>query len=271
VEDGGGPHHLTAQGAGTSGKHMQTPVDIYSDDALVRLYDHFNPWAQDNEFYLSLARQTGGPVLDLGCGTGLAAVRMAEAGFRVVGADPAAGMLGLARTRPGTEQVAWIHAAGQDLAIPERFGLIYMTGHAFQALLSDEDAVALLRNAGRHLAPGGRFAFETRNLLARAWEDWNPEQWREQVEIPGYGRVEESGDVDHDSATGIVTIRHLYRYLDHGLDRHGQTRIRFIDQPHLARLVERAGLVPLAFYGWWDKSPCVPESPEIIAVLSKTA
>jgi SAM-dependent methyltransferase len=262
---------LTAQGAGTSGNHMHTPVDIYSDDALVRLYDHFNPWAQDNEFYLSLARQTGGPVLDLGCGTGLAAVRMAEAGFRVVGADPAAGMLGLARTRPGTEQVEWIHAAGQDLALPGRFGLIYMTGHAFQAMLTDEDAVALLRNAGRHLAPGGCFAFETRNALAREWQSWNPAQWQERVEIAEYGSVEESGDVDHDPATGIVTIGHVYRFLDLGSERRGVTRIRFIDQAHLARLVERAGLVAQAYYGWWDKSPYEPESPEIIAVLGKAA
>jgi SAM-dependent methyltransferase len=254
---------------GAGGLTMAEPAEVYSDGAIARLYDHFNPWGQDNEFYLALARETGGPVLDLGCGTGLAAVRMAAEGFQVVGDDPSASMLAIARSRPGAQRVTWVHAAGQALDRPERFGLIYMTGHAFQALLTDEAAVALLRNAGRHLAPGGRLAFDTRNPLARAWRRWNPAEWRERVEIPGQGRVEETGDAAHDPATGIVTIRHLYCYLDQGLERRAVSRIRFIGEAHLARLIEEAGLAPLALYGWWDRSPVTPESREIIAVLER--
>jgi SAM-dependent methyltransferase len=248
---------------------MAEPADVYSDEAIARLYDHFNPWGADNEFYLALARETGGPVLDLGCGTGLATLRMAAEGFQVVGADPAARMLAIARSRPGAARVTWVHAAGQSLERPERFGLICMMGHAFQALLSDEAALAVLRNAGRHLAPGGRLAFETRNPLARAWLRWTPAEWREQVEIPGEGRVEETGEAAHDPATGIVTIRHLYCWLDRGLERRALSRIRFIDRPHLVRLMEQAGLAPLAFYGWWDLSPFLPESREIIAVAGR--
>ena len=248
---------------------MSDLTDVYADDAIARVYDHFNPWSQDNAFYLALARETGGPVLDLGCGTGLAAVRMAAEGFAVTGADPSASMLAVACSRPGTERVRWVRAAGQDLDLPERFGLIYMTGHAFQALLTDKIAVAVLRNAGRHLAPGGRLAFETRNPLVEEWRSWNPAQWHELAEVPGQGRVEETGDVDHDPATGIVTIRHLYRYLDLGRERFAVSRIRFIGQPHLARLIGEAGLTPLAFYGAWDKTPFGPESPEIIAVTGR--
>jgi SAM-dependent methyltransferase len=258
---------------------MSESIDVYSDDAIARVYDHFNPWRRDNEFYLALARETlaretlargiGGPVLDLGCGTGLAAVRMAAEGFQVVGADPSASMLAVARSRPGTELVRWVHAAGQDLDLPERFALIYMTGHAFQALLTDAEAVAVLRNAGRHLAPGGRLAFETRNPDVEEWRSWNPADWRELAEVPEQGRVEESGEVEHDPATGIVTIHHLYRYLDRGLERQGVGRIRFIGQAHLARLIEEAGLAALAFYGWWDRSPFTSESREIIAVTGR--
>ena len=248
---------------------MAEPADIYSDDAIARLYDHFNPWGADNEFYLALARETGGPVLDLGCGTGLAAARMAGEGFEVVGADPSASMLAIARGRPGAARVTWVHAAGQDLDRPERFGLVYMTGHVFQALLTDEAAVAVLRNAGRHLAPGGRLAFDTRNPLARAWLRWNPAEWRQLAQIPGRGRVEETGEAAHDPATGIVTIRHLYRYLDQGPERRALSRIRFIGKAYLARLIEEAGLAPLAFHGWWDRSPYLPESREIIAVAGR--
>ena len=51
-------------------------------------------------------------------------------------------------------------------------------------------------------------------------------------------------------------------------ERHGASHLRFVDQPHLQRLIVQAGLAPVAFYGDWDKSPLRPESPEIIAVTT---
>ena len=250
---------------------MADPLDVYSDDAIARLYDHFNGWGPGDEFYLALARETGGPVLDLGCGTGMAAVRIAAAGFEVTGADPSLSMLAVARSREGTERVRWVHAAGQTLDLAQRFALIYMTGHAFQALLTDDDAVAVLRNAGRHLAPGGRLAFDTRNPAVREWLTWNAREWREVRQIPELGLVEESGEAAHDPATGIVTIDHIYRFLDHNNERRARSHIRFVDLPHLARLVGEAGLWPTDFYGWWDRTAFGPESQEIIAVRGKPA
>jgi hypothetical protein len=50
-----------------------------------------------------------------------------------------------------------------------------------------------------------------------------------------------------------------------------RSRIRLIDQPHLARLIGQAGLLPAAFYGWWDRTPFGPGSREIIAVMGKAA
>ena len=76
-------------------------------------------------------------------------------------------MLGVARARPGAEAVTWVHSDGQSLRLAPRFDLITMTGHAFQALLSDEATVALLAAAARHLKSEGRFAFETRNPAQR--------------------------------------------------------------------------------------------------------
>ncbi|TXL70402.1 class I SAM-dependent methyltransferase [Vineibacter terrae] len=135
---------------------------VFEDEASAAIYDHFNRWSASDAFYLDLARQTGGRVLDLGCGTGMLACRIAAEGCDVVGVDPADGMLRVARTRPGTENVRWVKGSGQSLELPCRFDLIYMTGHAFQTLLSDEDVLATLGNVARHLARDGRFAFETR-------------------------------------------------------------------------------------------------------------
>ncbi len=86
---------------------MTEATDVFDDALLASVYDNLDPWAASDEFYLGLAREIGGAVLDLGCGRGRLACRIAAAGLEVVGADPAGGMLGVARSRPGTEAVAW--------------------------------------------------------------------------------------------------------------------------------------------------------------------
>src|SRR5262249_35445843 len=122
---------------------MIVPDEIFESRSFAALYDHFNPWSASDDFYLAQAREAGGRILDLGCGTGMLARRIAAAGLAVIGVDPAEGMLQVARSRPGADKVTWVHGDGQSLRLPERFDLAYMTGHAFQALLTDADAVAV--------------------------------------------------------------------------------------------------------------------------------
>ena len=67
-------------------------------DAIARLYD---PWSrsvvEDVAFYVEEAVRSGGPVVELGVGTGRIAVPTAAAGMRVIGVDASAGMLAVAR------------------------------------------------------------------------------------------------------------------------------------------------------------------------------
>jgi SAM-dependent methyltransferase len=245
---------------------MVSVDEIFADEAFARLYDAFNPWGPGDDFYLALARESGGPVLDLGCGTGMLATRIARDVSAVTGADPAKAMLQVARTRPGAERVGWIEADARALDLGRRFRLIYLTGHAFQVFLTDDDALAMLRAAARHLLPGGRLAFDTRNPAAEAWLTWTPVESAETADIPGSGRVEESVDTSFDEATGIAHITHRYRFVDRGGEQVGHSRIRFIDRDHVVRLVEKAGLQVEACYGWWDRTAFAPDSNEIIVV-----
>jgi SAM-dependent methyltransferase len=247
-----------------------TEIDEVFEDALfAAVYDDFNPWAASDAFYLAKARELGGHILDLGCGTGLLACRIAAEGLRVVGVDPARGMLRVARSRPGAERVDWVASDGQSLRLGRRFDLVCMTGHAFQALLSDDDALAVLKTAAHHLEPHGRFVFETRNPAARAWLSWTPETSRAVVRSRAHGRIEGSYDAVADARTGIVEIAERYRFLDTGVTRVGRSRLRFIGQDHLAGLLEQAGLRPLAWYGDWQRGPLLPTSKEIIAVTER--
>ncbi len=182
----------------------------------------------------------------------------------VVGADPAAAMLQLARAL--TERVEWIEADARTLDLERRFRLIYLTGHAFQVFLTDDDALAMLRAAVRHLLPDGLIAFDTRNPAAIVWRNWTPAESAKIAEIPGLGRVEESVDTSFDEATGIASIAHRYRFLDRGTEQTGHSRIRFIDRDRLAGLIERAGLWMENCYGWWDRKSFTSGDEEIIVL-----
>jgi SAM-dependent methyltransferase len=246
------------------------PADaLFEDSRLASLYDPFNGWDICDAFYYDLAREIGGTVLDLGCGTGLLACRIAEQGLHVIGVDPAEGMLRIARARGGGDRVTWIKASGQALQLDQRFDLIYMTGHAFQALLTDDDAVALLRAACNHLTRDGRLAFDTRNPARKAWLGWTPDKPR-QVATAEHGEVEERIAAAADPQTGIVDLTHLYQFAASGETIVGRSRIRFVARDHLERLLALADLTPVAWYGDWDRSPVGPASPELIVVARRS-
>jgi len=248
------------------------PADeVFEDSLFASLYDHFNGWDVCDDFYLGLARtlKSGAHVLDLGCGTGLLACRIAEEGLAVTGVDPAEGMLGVARSRPGAERVSWIKSVGQAMRLPQRFDLIYMTGHAFQALLTDEDAVALLRTAHDHLADDGLLAFETRNPARKAWLSWTPDKRRSAATV-NHGEVEEFFDTKAEPDTGIVNLAAHYRFADRGRTLIGRSRIRFVDFDHLKRLLATANLAPMTCYGDWDRSPLTETSREFIVIARRS-
>lgn len=245
------------------------PADqLFEDPRLASLYDPFNGWDVCDAFYFELARTIGGTVLDLGCGTGLLACRIAGEGLDVTGVDPAASMLRIARARDGGERVAWIEAAGQALDLGRRFDLIYMTGHAFQALLTDDEAVALLRAATDHLTDDGRLAFDTRNPARQAWLGWTPDKPR-RATTAEHGEVEERIEATADRQNGIVALTHRYRFIASGETIVGRSRIRFVARDHLEALLAKAGLAPVTWYGDWDRSPVGATSPELIVIARR--
>jgi hypothetical protein len=76
-------------------------------------------------------------------------------------------------------------------------------------------------------------------------------------------------DAEAEPASGIVTIREYYHLLDKGVQRVGYNRIRFIDKEHLARLLIKAGLAAVAWYGDWAGSDFSPTSKEIIVATRR--
>lgn len=235
----------------------------YADTRLAALYDALNPPGDDTDFYLSLPGGAPQAILDMGCGTGVLACAFAAAGHQVTGADPAAAMLAVARGRPGGDQVRWIETDAAGLSVPTRFDLIVMTGHVFQLLLGDDDVRAALGTLRRHLASGGRLAFETRNPAVRGWQYWSPAETRERIETAA-GPAGVHYDIR--SVTGPLVTYETCIQFPGGEQVTVPDTLRFMDQAEVAGFLAGAGLTDVTWYGDWDRSPAGPDSPEIIAV-----
>src|SRR5262245_37338928 len=154
---------------------MATLDNHYVDPRLVALYDIENLRGADTDFYVRLASDLAArTILDLGCGTGLLTCELAVDGRRVVGVDPSAAMLAVARQRPGTDRVQWVEGDSGALGTPQA-DLVLMTSNVAQVFLDDAEWAATLRDIHAALRAGGHLAFESRNPAARGWEQWNRE------------------------------------------------------------------------------------------------
>ena len=154
---------------------MREPDAAFSDPRQAVLYDVFDDDRSDLAAYVAIAEEVGARrVIDIGCGTGSLAVRLAGLGMSVVGVDPAAASLEVARAKPGADHVTWIrgdatHLVGRGLAAD----LVVMTGNVAQVFVSDQDWSATLSAVRAVLRPGGWFVFESRRPEARDWENWD--------------------------------------------------------------------------------------------------
>jgi len=161
----------------------------YENPRLAQVYDALDPDRPDLDVYAALAGEFGArAVLDVGCGTGTFACLLARRGVVVVGLDPAAASLEVARTKPGADRVRWI--LGDPTAMPPlQVDLATMTGNVAQVFLTDHDWRATLIAIGQALQPGGRLVFESREPEDHAWRRWTPEQSHVEAEVPDVGIV----------------------------------------------------------------------------------
>jgi len=114
----------------------------------------------DVDFYLAQAKKTGGPVLDVACGTGRVAFPLARAGVEVTGIDRAPGMIAIARAKRREAGMKNLRFARADMTRfdlgRQRFRLAFIAYRAFQHLLTPAAQRSCLTRIHRHLAKQGR-------------------------------------------------------------------------------------------------------------------
>jgi len=249
-------------------------------------------------FYTALAQETGSPVLEIACGTGRVSIPIARLGFAVTGVDIVPGMLERASSKAVGLPTRWIEGDARTFDLGEQFRLIFLTGNAFQAFLTNADQEALLQRVRAHLHDEGLFAFETRNPrwanLTMADQQALPKCVRAHLHDEGLFAFLETRDEEEDWQTytdssgrevrvsrtqaydHVAQILHwtTYRRWHEGEEEHTKvTRIalRYTFPQELAALLYYNGFSIVRQYGDWNLEPLTAASMSIIVVCRKRA
>lgn len=249
-------------------------------DDFPRLYDlDTADLVDDLDFFVALARRTGGPVLEIGCGTGRVLVPLAKAGFEVTGVDIDPRMLARARDRVARSGVGdrakLVEADARTLNLYEHFALAIVALNSFLHFTSDDDQTDALKAIRRHLRRGGLLALDLPNpdpaLLGEVggqvvleWVRRDPETGAEVSKLRSQ-RV--------DTARQLVELTLLF---DEG-DLQGATRgalrrrtytlpLRYVYRRELELLLEKCGFAVETFYGGYDLSDYTSDSLKLIAL-----
>jgi SAM-dependent methyltransferase len=221
-------------------------MGVNAYDPIARLYD---PWSssviEDISFYVEEALAAGGPVVELGVGTGRVAIPTAMAGVDVIGVDASAGMLAVCAQRAEEAGVAGrLDLRRGDLRAPpvtERVRLVTCPFRAFLHLSSDEDRLEALIAARGLLEPGGRFIFD---VFAPSPEDIEEthDRWIERE--PG---IDERAVWDLEEQTLTLSVR--------GEQGASSMTLWWLEPARWHALLAEAELEVEACYGWFDRRP----------------
>jgi SAM-dependent methyltransferase len=250
------------------------------------LYDSIIPYRDrpDVKFFVDLATEAQGPVLELGCGTGRVLIPTARAGVTITGVDLSPGMLAVCRRKlaaePATVQsrVRLVEADIRRFDLGETFRLITIPFRPFQHLLHVSDQLACLARIGQHLTDGGKLVIDVFNplLSVLAGADLGTEESAGPDFVTPDGRkvVHTHRVVARDLHQQIIHVELIYTvtYPEGRLERIVHAfPFRYFFYYELEHLLSRAGFTVDAVFADYEKNPYGSKYPgELIFVASRS-
>jgi SAM-dependent methyltransferase len=249
------------------------------------LYDAVTPasFQGDVEWYCGKAKESGGPVLELGAGTGRVTLAIARAGVSIHALDRSEAMRDALQAKLAAQpldvrsRVSLVVADMRTFAVPERFALVIAPFRAFLHNVTESDRVACLQRVRQHLRPGGRFAFNVFHPsleymaqhvgpLAGVW------RWAGTYPLPGNGFVVRSEANRYDTIRQVVHSQH--RYEEYALDGAlTQTTLHSLELAYLypvdiRRLLTEAGFQGITIGGGFGGSELSRDTDELVVEAS---
>lgn len=228
--------------------------ETHWDEAFAQ---HYEAWASgmtdDVPFYVHLARQTDGPIVELAVGTGRVAIPVAQAtGRGVIGIDTSPAMLAQARLLADDAGVALDlrEADMRDLSLDEPAGLIYCPYRSLLHLPTWADRRQVFERVAASLRPGGRFA-------------WNAFAFHHRIAAELDGEPQDD-PVPHEVRYAVADNR-----IDLVLADGGTTSIWWATRNEWLGLIDVSGLELEALYGGFGGEPLDDDSNEYVFVARR--
>jgi SAM-dependent methyltransferase len=261
---------------------MQTPYSIsakYYDDAYA-----VKPDLVDLPFYVELARQIGGPILEMGCGTGRVLLPIAREGIEIHGLDSSPAMLKIFRERiqneleEGRNRITLHEGDMRQFRGQQRYRLVTIPFRAMQHMYTLEDQVAALKTAAFHLDKNGILAFDVffpkfQLMDVGIGEEMLELEWPVKAH-PGriIRRYFKKDSVD--KINQVFNFTFIFRTYDNEALVNEETeafKLSYYAYPQLKALFELAGLQSVEEYGSFSKEPLNNDAKEMIFLLRRAA
>jgi SAM-dependent methyltransferase len=267
------------------------PGDPFDDAAL---YDwEYRRRRDDVRFYRTLADERGGPILDLGCGTGRLLLPLLRAGHTVVGLDRAAPMLAraaerLRRAAPAIRRRALLLRGDlRHLPVARRFLLAIAAFHTIQHLASDRELARFFAGVARTLEPGGWFVFDTFAPNARFLGRARPTRAAGKRAGGADGRLWARTRFRHPTTGSRTQYWESYRLegrlltttfhyqavgssqRSRAADRRVELAHRLLEPGEITRLLAGTGLTVIASWGGFDGRPLAGPTEQHVYLLRR--
>jgi SAM-dependent methyltransferase len=250
-------------------------IPLYRDG---RHYDALNSFLlADIPFYVEEARRSGGPALELACGTGRLTIPIARSGVQIAGLDLSPSMLAHARTKAEAAgvKIEFVEGDCREFDLGRKFALIFMAFNSMQHLHDYESLAALFACVRKHLAEGGRFVFDVFSpkiaILARAADERHLE--REYQDPDGKGTMVFENSMVYDDGAQVSHIQcYFVRRGPNGEElevRVEELHLRSFFPQELDLLVRSQGFEIVEKFGNFERKAFGSGDPKQVVVCQK--